>query len=113
MMSIGDVDSAIVSLRQIVSAEKEYANSHPEIGYTCDLLVVLPELSRSGNTWNGYEFQIACEKRFAGLPNRRYWVTARPLHAGMSAFCVDSSGLIKFDGAGSVKTCMDKGKPYM
>jgi hypothetical protein len=36
-LMIGYVDSAIARVRAVVSAEDEFAKSHPEAGYTCTL----------------------------------------------------------------------------
>jgi hypothetical protein len=37
LMLPGFVDSAIVRMRDIVAAEDQFAQSHPEIGFTCTL----------------------------------------------------------------------------
>jgi len=117
-MRLGYLDSAIGSMRTLVAAETKYAQTHPEVGYTCSMSALqsdefkIVEQLRNG-TRNGYAFQIGgCQVADAKRPNAKYQLTARPLHKGMSAYCSDQSGIVKYDEGGSVQKCLENGVPF-
>lgn len=117
MMMLGYVDSAIGRMRVLYAAENQFANEHPERGYTCNL----SELPQSGEVQrllkgngidNGYAFDIVgCQAKGAAKPNPTYYLTARPLHSGQPAYCSDQSGILKADYDGSVERCRASGNP--
>ncbi len=115
-LMIGYVDSAIARVRAVVSAEDEFAKSHPEAGYTCTLSQLPQEgqiarLAHDGKD-NSYAFDIlGCQAPDLGKPNLLYQVAARPLHSGLPAFCSDQSGIVRSDDGGSVERCLAKGVP--
>lgn len=113
---LGYVDSAIGRVRTVVAAETEFAKANPTIGYACTLSQLSDddEVLRRIKTGkdNGYAFEIGCDPSQAGEPQRAYSVIARPLHAGLPAFCSDQSGILRLDQDGSVEKCVAEGEPY-
>lgn len=113
-MALGNVDSAIVRVRTICAVEAQFSKTHPQQGYTCAFSQLPPseEITRlleRDRIDNGYVFEIlGCE---AAGPDKRYHVTARPLHSGEPAFCSDQSGIVRSDAAGSVENCLARGTP--
>jgi len=114
-MRVGYIDSAIGSMRTLVAAETRYAQTHPEVGYTCSLSALpsdefkIIDQLRNG-TRNGYAFQISgCQVADVKRPNAKYRLTARPLLKGMPAYCSDQSGIVKYDESGSVQKCLESG----
>ena len=118
---LGCVDSAIVTIRTIVADEKVFAQSHPEIGYTCDFSrlttasspdwekIMIAKLAKTRQR-NGYAFAISgCSQT---EPSPRFVVSARPLHKNMLAFCSDQTGILKHNDEGSVENCTTKGSLY-
>jgi hypothetical protein len=111
LRGLGYEDSAIVKMRTIVNKESEFGKVHPDIGYTCKLFDVAPDLIIPNGQRNGYAFElINCQDRGNG-PNKGYTLTARPLHSDMPAFCANESGILKADYEGSVATCLRNGAP--
>jgi hypothetical protein len=116
LMALGYVDSAIVRVRAVGAAEAEFAKAHPETGYTCKISQ-LPEnvqVARlaNGGIDNGYAFEIVgCQAAEPKKPSSIYYVTARPLHTWLPAFCSDSSAVLKSDDTGSVENCLASGIP--
>jgi hypothetical protein len=117
LMMLGYVDSAIVRMRVVNTAETQFAKENPELGYTCKLSE-LPSsgairrlLAKSGID-NGYAFEITgCHAPESQKPNLGYYTTARPAHSGQPAFCSDQSGIVKADYGGSVERCLSNGAP--
>ncbi|SRR5712664_1458331 len=112
-LRLGYVDSAIGSLRVLVNSETRFAQTHPDIGYAC-ALSSLPnddstaELVKNGRR-NEYAFEINCPAEEAKRPSTKYQLTARPLVAGMPAFCSDQTGVVKYDESGSIEKCLESG----
>jgi hypothetical protein len=110
------VDSAIGSTRALVNAENLYAKTHPGTGYTCTLSALpmdasTAELAKSGQR-NKYAFTVnGCGNRGGTSRVSKYQLTARPLLAGMPAFCSDESGVVRYDESGSVEKCLENGVP--
>lgn len=115
LYELGEVDSAIGSVRTMVDAEKTFAKRNPARGYTCDIA----ELSAANDSRvqlasqrNGYMFEITgCGNGAAQAPSLLYQITARPLHRNLPAFCSDQSGILRSDENGSVVDCLQSGKP--
>jgi hypothetical protein len=113
-LELAYVDSAIGTLRNIAGSEDGFANGHPQRGFTCDFAdftsdKVLLALAKD-NVRNGYKFQIrGCEW---AKPNRRYQAVAVPLRVRMESFCIDESGVLKIDEAGSADGCLRGGIPF-
>jgi hypothetical protein len=112
---LGYVDSAIGSLRVLMSSETKFAQTHPNIGYACTLSALptddlTAELFKNGRR-NGYAFEINCLVEEAKRPTTRYQLTARPLVPGMPAFCSDQTGVVKYDESGSIEKCLESSVP--
>jgi hypothetical protein len=114
---LGYVDSAIVRMRLLSTAEAQFAKMHPELGYTCSFseLPTTDETVRrvaKNRIDNGYAFDlVGCQAQRAAKPNATYYLTARPLHSGQPAYCSDQSGILKADYDGSVERCRTSGVP--
>ena len=110
------LDSAIVSVRILVTAETKFAEAHPDIGYICTLSALpsdelTAELVKNGRK-NEYAFEIGgCSAEDAKRTTTKYQLTARPLVTGMPAFCSDQSGVVKYDESGSIQKCLESGIP--
>jgi hypothetical protein len=112
LRALGHVDSAIVTMRTLVADENKFAETHPNLGYTCKLadITTAPPIASGQNNW--YIFEISdCRAEAGGGPNRSYHVTARPLRPEMPAFCSDQSGILKADYDGSAINCVKSGQP--
>ncbi len=116
-MLLGDVDSAIGTIGSIGAAETEFARTHPNSGYTCDISKlganqVISGLIKHQNTRNGYEFEvIGCRGGDQRVANSAYLLTARPSHAGQPAFCSDETRIMWWDETGSPAKCMEMRRP--
>jgi hypothetical protein len=113
LLLLGDIDSAIGTMRTLVDAESNYAEVHPGVGYTCtiadlDSVEMLRKLAKSGQR-NGYAFELSCPASEGTRPRRTFQVTARPLHADLPAYCSDQSGVLRYDEQGSTAKCLQNG----
>ncbi len=114
--------SAVSSLHTVVLAQKSYANTYPEVGFSCDLRSLggrggsdagaglIDDLLARGQK-SGYRFEIS---NCAGSPHGSYNLLAYPVvpnTTGGRAFCADESGVIKVDDEGSAKNCITSGVP--
>ena len=117
LMMLGYVDSAIVRMRALSTAEAQFAKMHPELGYTCSFsqLPLTDEIVRplaKHQIHNGYAFDIVgCQAQGAPKPNTTYYLTAKPSHLGQPAYCSDQSGIVKADYDGSIERCRISGVP--
>jgi hypothetical protein len=117
LMMLGYVDSAIVRMRVLNSAETQFAKQHPAFRYTCKLSelpsnAVVRRLLAKNSVDNGYAFEIAgCHGPERQTSNSGYYIAARPLHSGQPAFCSDQAGILKADYNGSVEKCRSTGIP--
>ena len=112
LRALGYVDSAILTMRTLVADENKFAETHPNLGYTCKLADITtdPTIASGRNNW--YIFEITdCRAEAGGGSNTRYNVTARPLRPEMPAFCSDQSGVLKADYDGSAINCVKSGQP--
>jgi hypothetical protein len=105
---------------QIVSflglAERNFAASRPETGFTCSLKDLAETSEAMGineqvNTgaYNGYRFALSgCE----GRPTGSYQIIAEPLvlQKGARAFCSDATGNVRVSEDGRGATCLVSGK---
>ncbi len=118
----GNEAVAIASLRTIFLAQKVYANSHPNLGFSCELSSLggaggssggagLIDGVLAGGEKSGYKFEIS---NCAGKLHKSYTLVAYPRvikTTGRRAFCVDETGMFKVDEKGSAGDCITSGKP--
>jgi len=113
LLELAYVDCAIGTLRNIAGSEEAFANGDPQRAFTCDLADFTSDKMLfalvTNNVRNGYRFQIrGCE---SAKPNRRY-PAAIPLRVRMQSFCIDQSGILNIDEAGSADGCLMAGVPF-
>jgi hypothetical protein len=112
-MRLGYVDSAVGTLHMVNSAEKHFAQTHPERGYACAFADLAPNELPSGIAMsgrrNGYVFELICPAGNGDAPRRSFQITARPLEKDMSAYCSDQSGIVRYDEGGSTTRCILSG----
>ncbi len=118
-------ESAAVShIRSISTAEIAYAQTYPDVGYTCSLSELGPpsgggsaSSSAAGiidgvlasGVKQGYSFSLS---NCSGTPRITYSSAAVPQGAntGGRAFCSDASGIISFAADGTAATCQSAGQ---
>jgi hypothetical protein len=104
----------------LAAAEGNYAQSHPESGFTCSLsdlidsnkslmeaLQIDPAIA--SGVLNGYKFTLSgCQ----GSPAASFQVTAEPVSpaAGTKAFCTDATQNVRASNDGRGSTCLSSGK---
>jgi hypothetical protein len=106
---LAQLDSAIVTVRELVAAEIRFAESHPKQGYTCGLadlptngwiLEGASALTKTGQR-NGYSFEIKGCQKADGKANPTYEIIARPQSnrdpQGGDDACADQSGVVHFN----------------
>ena len=111
--------SAIDAVRSVVAAEATYRETHPEIGFTCDLNELKStekiDSSVATGTKNGYSFSLEnCSLGDAGTDVQKYEVVASPTRrnqTGRRIFCSDQSAVVKAYSGGSAEECLSKGQP--
>jgi hypothetical protein len=107
------VDSAISTLRMVNSAEKHFAQTHPDRGYACAFTDFpaneLPAGIATSGQRNGYAFELICPRGNGDAPRRSFQITAHPLEKDLSAYCSDQSGIVKYDEGGSTARCLLSG----
>jgi hypothetical protein len=110
---------AVGKLRRIVTLQNDYAISHPNNGFACQLALLRPTEARREDYDSdafllaedraGYRIAlIGCESKPNGVITR-YRVTAVPLEPGKSgvrAFCTDQTGALWYDASGSAEDCL-------
>jgi hypothetical protein len=117
--------TASARIRMIAAAEAQFASSHPDRGYSCNLTELFgksdnadgsdqpAEYSAAGfatDNSSGYHFSLTgCD----GTPASRFRATAVPAEAdsGMKAFCADESGKVRFEASGKGSSCLTRGQP--
>ena len=110
--------SAVGSARTLIAAEVNYATTHPNTGFTCNL----SDLSAAGlidsrlasGRKHGYTFSLQNCAEKEGTPISKFQVTATPARynsTGVRAFCADESGVIRQDHEGSAQNCLNGGAP--
>jgi type IV pilus assembly protein PilA len=111
--------SAVGSIRSVNTAEITYAQSHPNVGFTCSMSDLagdgLISSKLAGGSKTGYAFERTdCSAGAEGPGNAKYRVVAYPVTAnttGIKAFCSDESAVIRVDSGGSAKGCVENGSP--
>lgn len=117
--------SAVASVRTLTTAETTYAQTYPDIGYTCTLTDLGPAASGqplssagagiidsvlSSGSKTGYSFALG---NCTGSPNKvTYSTTAVPKQpgaTGIRAFCSDASGVLWYAADGLAATCTSSG----
>jgi prepilin-type N-terminal cleavage/methylation domain-containing protein len=116
--------SAVGSIRTFTTAETAYAQTYPQIGYTCTITDLGPPASGSplsqtaagvidsvlsSGSKAGYTFAL---NNCSGSPVSTYSSQAVPIQYGGSgnrAFCSDVSGVIKQSTDGVAATCRSAG----
>lgn len=116
-------NAALTRMNMMVESQKGYAVQHPEVGYSCALPALTPQVYAAttpagGDTpadpqgdspSNGYRFSISgC----SGTPSTKYRMTAVPTDAdaGMKTFCADESGKVRFIVGGKPSSCFSSGQ---
>jgi hypothetical protein len=108
---LGQLDSAIVTVRSMADAESKFSQAHLTEGFTCkrsELAAADSEgdgrLRQIANGHHeGYSFQLlGCSDR---LPNKRYRVMAIPEAGKGGVVCVDESGVLKIDQGENPSIC--------
>jgi type IV pilus assembly protein PilA len=110
--------SAVGSVRNIMSAEINYATLHPQAGFTCNLSDLssagLIDSNLASGQRTGYIFALLnCTAEKEGGPASHFQVLASPVtynQTGVRQFCGDESGVTKADNTGSAQ-CVDRGVP--
>jgi hypothetical protein len=111
--------SAVSKLHKIRTLQDEYAASHAEKGFACDLPLLRATDQPKASDYDPLQFLVTEQSgyKFAlancyGEANRRvthYQATATPVvfgSTGFRAFCTDDSGLIWYDSEGSAAKCL-------
>jgi len=112
MRNLGYEDSAIGTMRTLIQNENNFAQSHPNIGYSCKLRDITDNQSIVNGSWNGFVFELnRCMPAKGRNATATYLLTARPLHSEAPAFCADESGILKVDNNASVANCLKDGDP--
>ena len=112
--------AAVGSLSKINSLEKQYAASHPDKGFACELVVLRPQESGTDTSGQvtgllngqrgGYKFAFAaCRPEANGIVTQ-YQIFAVPIRPGITgirtAFCTDQTGKLFYDPNGSASECL-------
>ena len=111
--------TAVGSLKKINTLESQFASSHPQKGFACELPSLRqaseadsaydPTVAFLNGTWRGYRFAVAsCVVSPNGIATQ-YEITAtpvRPYATGVRAFCTDQSGKLFYDLSGSASKCL-------
>jgi prepilin-type N-terminal cleavage/methylation domain-containing protein len=116
--------AAVASIRTISTAETAYAQTFPNIGYTCNLSDLGPPASGqpisptaggiidavlASGLKQGYTLSVS---NCTGTPQVTYSSAAVPVTpgaTGVRSFCSDASGTIWFGSDGTASTCRTAG----
>jgi prepilin-type N-terminal cleavage/methylation domain-containing protein len=116
--------AAVANIRSISTAEIAYAQTYPDLGYTCTLAALGPPASGdplsstaagvidsvlASGTKQGYSFVLT---NCTGTPVSTYNSGGVPMNSstGARSFCSDASGIIWYAEDGTVSTCQSSGK---
>jgi len=108
---LGQLDSAIVTVRIMIDAESKFSQAHPAKGFTCDWSeLTATDTERDGRLGpstnghrEGYSFQLlGCSN---GLPNHSYRILAIPEAGNGGEVCADESGVLKIDQGENPPIC--------
>ncbi len=97
------------SARQLLAAERQYAASHPALGFTCDLRQLaqarmIDEVLASGKK-AGYQYSL----RDCARPATAFTLAAVPVSTGTTgqfAFCGNQDGVLWYARDGSADDCI-------
>ena len=117
--------SAITSIRWITSAELDFAEQNPSVGFTCEIrgltagrLEHVPQEELSGLRTIALKDGIRSGYRFAfggcSAAGKTYQVSAepiRPRRSGDHSYCSDQSGVIYVSSSGSGEACLKEKTP--
>jgi hypothetical protein len=113
--------SAFRAVRLVTLAEDQFAQRHPDAGYTCsmaDLINVGHGLDNGepytfmspefrGGVYNGYRFSLnGCQ----GRPVKNFRISAEPINGRGSAYCSDDQHNLRSSEDGRASTCLGQGK---
>ena len=111
--------TAVTKLRKIRTLQDEYAASHAEKGFACELPLLKATDQPKDSDYDplrflvteqsGYKFALANCYAEANRMVIHYQATAIPAvfgSTGFRAFCTDDSGLIWYDSEGSAAKCL-------
>ena len=109
---------AVASVRTLMRAEIGFAQSHPNVGFSCSLsdlteTHLIDEPLATGRKY-GYAFELSNCTPGADQANVKFQVVAYPLTpntTGVRAFCGDESGLVRVDANGSTQDCLVNSSP--
>ena len=97
-------------------AESQFANTHPEIGFTCTLSdLAKPDLFNldprifSGEPYRGYKFSLSgCQDK----PSGSFRLIAEPVSpaTGTKAYCTDATHNVRSSTDGLGSSCISSGK---
>lgn len=97
-------------------AESQFANTHPEVGFTCTLSdLAKPDLFNldprifSGEPYRGYKFSLSgCQDK----PSGSFRLIAEPVSpaAGTKAYCTDATHNVRSSADGLGSSCISSGK---
>jgi hypothetical protein len=116
---------AVQNIKNLSSAERDFAAKHPNIGFACNLSDLAeqglksppdarsidPVLASGTKSW--YHFEIQCAQDL-GETVARYTITAAPVTPGRTGkfvFCTDQSGEIWHSQSGLISDCLTTRKP--
>jgi hypothetical protein len=109
------------AVRLVTLAEDQYAQKHPDTGYTCsmpDLINVGHGLDNGqpytfmspefrGGVYNGYRFSLSgCQ----GRPVKTFRIAAEPVRGQGVAYCSDDQHNLRSAEDGRAGTCLGQGK---
>lgn len=117
--------SAVRSIRWINSAELDFAEQNPRIGFTCDIRALaaaplehVPREELSGLRSTVFMDGARSGYRFAfggcSAAGKTYQVSAEPIRPGKSgehSYCSDQSGVIYVSSSGSGNACLKEKNP--
>jgi prepilin-type N-terminal cleavage/methylation domain-containing protein len=119
--------AAVSSIRTLTTAEHAYAQTYPDIGFTCTIAELGPpsgggalsstaagiiDVVLASGIKQGYTLSLSNCGAATGTPNFTYSsaaVPASPGATGVRAFCSDASGIIWYAHDGTAATCRSAG----
>jgi hypothetical protein len=108
---LAQLDSAIVTVREMIALESKFAAAHPDRGFTCDLQELTSMVPTSAfarpdprHRRNGYAFQtFGCSETH---PVRRITILAIPDSRHNPVVCANESGIVgTVPGTDSLRDC--------
>ena len=117
--------AAVGALRRIHDLQNQYAATHPNEGFACQLQRLRqgdhttndydPATVPLSGQWSGYKFVLVeCAPTKNGIVIR-YQLAAVPITRGLTgvrAFCMDESGTLFYTQSGSAAECLSSRKTW-